>query len=123
MYKIRLMFITLVLMMLSTFSFAGLSGTYMSEADCKLTVEEIPGDAGYGDGQYRLRSDGTGACEWTGFGIGKRFKIEAGMASQATSGFIEANWVFGPEGSKVELSFFDTDGTPAHKEVFQRIDQ
>lgn len=104
----------------SQFAFAGMDGTYTSEAECTLTVEVMDADAGYADAKYDLRSDGTGACEWTGIGLGKRFKIEAGVVSQSTSAFAEMNWVYGPEGDKVEITFFDTDGTLRHKEVFMR---
>ena len=120
MKNIPLLITTIILALVSSVSFAGMEGSYKSEASCTLTVEKLAGKAGYADGKYSLRSDGTGACEWTGLGIGKRFKIEAGMASQSSTGFIEANWVFGPEGDKVEINFFDTDGSMAHKEVFQR---
>jgi hypothetical protein len=104
----------------SQLSFAGLVGVYKSETDCKLTVEELGGNAGYADAKYSLRSDGTGACEWTGVGVGKRFKIEAGLVSQSSVAFAEVDWVFGPEGDKVEITYFDTDGSLRHKESFLR---
>lgn len=120
MKTLAVLFITITGVLLSQISLAGMAGTYKSEANCKLTVEEMTADSGYADAKYSLRSDGTGACEWTGVGVGKRFKIEAGVVSQSTTAFAEMNWVFGPEGDKVEITFFDTDGTLRHKESFQR---
>ena len=120
MKKITLFLSLMVLALTAQFSLAGMDGTYKSEANCTLTVEALDDDAGYADQKYAIRSDGTGACEWTGIGLGKRFKIEAGVVSQATTGFAEMNWVYGPEGSKVEITFFDTDGSVRHKEAFER---
>jgi len=105
---------------ISQISIAGMVGTYKSEDDCMLTVEVLADPAGYADAKYNLRSDGIGACEWTGVGVGKRFKIEAGVVSQSTTAFAEMNWVYGPEGDKVEITFYDTDGSMRHKESFQR---
>lgn len=104
----------------SQFALAGMDGQYKSDVNCTLTVKVLADAAGYADAKYDIRSDGPGACEWTGIGLGKRFKIEAGVVSQATTAFAEMNWVYGPEGDKVEITFYDTDGTLRHKEIFLR---
>ena len=120
MKKLSLILASMVLILTAQISIAGMDGIYQSEAECKLTVKKVDDPAGYADAKYDVRSDGTGACEWTGVGVGKRFKIEAGVISQSTSAFAEMNWVYGPEGDKVEVTFYDTDGTLRHTETFVR---
>ena len=120
MKKITVSLTLLVLPLFAQYSLAGMDGTYKSDAECKLTVKALNDEAGYADAKYDVRSDGTGACEWTAVGVGKRFKIEAGLVSQSTSAFAELNWVYGPDGEKVEITFFDTDGSLRHTETFMR---
>ena len=122
MKKITALLTLLVLSLTAQFSLAGMDGTYKSDADCKLVVKALDDESGYADAKYDIRSDGTGACEWTAVGVGKRFKIEAGVVSQSTSAFAEMNWVYGPEGDKVEITFYDTDGSLRHTETFIRQD-
>lgn len=95
-------------------------GSYMSEEECRLEVQRLSQEAGYADALYSVRSDGKGACEWTGIGVGKRTFIDAGIVSGSSRGFAEIHWVFGPAGSQIEITFFDPDGTVRYKESYAR---
>ncbi|MCW8193594.1 hypothetical protein F6455_02190 [Proteobacteria bacterium 005FR1] len=99
---------------------AEMIGSYKSKDNCTLTIEALNEDRGYTDGIYKFRSDGTGACEWTGMGIAKKTYIDGGIASGATRGFVEMHWVFGPAGGQVDVTFFEPDGSVRLKDSYTR---
>ncbi|GAB1263201.1 hypothetical protein NBRC116493_27070 [Aurantivibrio infirmus] len=106
---------------IGAFAQAGLPGVYVSKDACQLTVEMLEAESGYADAVYSMHSDGTGACEWSGVGIAKRTSIEGGIISNGGSiGFANMSWVFGPEGNKVDVVYYEPDGTERHKETFTR---
>jgi len=113
--------VLLIGMGIGGFAHAGLPGVYVSSDSCQLTVEMFDVKSGWADAVYALRSDGVGACEWSGVGVAKRTSIEGGIISNGGSlGFANMSWVFGPEGNKIEVTYYDSDGTPRHKESFTR---
>lgn len=106
---------------LSPFASADLAGSYQSKDNCTLTIEALKVESGYTDGIYKLRSDGTGACEWTGMGVAKKTAIDGGMASGSTHGFVAMKWVFGPAGGQVDVTFYEPDGSVRLKESYTRM--
>lgn len=99
---------------------ADMDGIYISKDKCRLKVEQIAEDDGYADATFHLRSDGTGACEWTGVGVSKRTIIDAGIVSGSSRAFVEMNWVYGPMGNKIEVTFYDTDGTKRYTDSYEK---
>lgn len=119
--KYQLVVVALCCATLSSVASADMVGAYSSSDGCTVTIEVLKEDKGYTDGLYKLRSDGTGACEWTGIGVAKKTHLDAGMASGSIRGFLEMHWVFGPAGDKVDVTFFEPDGTVRLKNSYNRM--
>jgi hypothetical protein len=104
-----------------------IEGVYASAAGdngrgaCTLEVKSIGKSPKYGDELYSLQSTGEGACEWTAVGLAKNFKISAGIVtSGGYTGFVAANWPFGPGGAQVNIASFNPDGSVRNNEVFAK---
>ena len=113
-------YLALLLLVAAGSAFAEMPGTYVSDGKCTLQVNKIDIDSGYADGIYKLRSDGVGPCEWTGVGVAKRTHLEIGLVSGSLTSFADVNWVFGPAGDMVEITYYDSEGKVRNKESFTR---
>jgi hypothetical protein len=104
-----------------------IEGVYTSAAGdngrgaCTLEVKSIGKSPKYGDELYSLQSSGEGSCEWTAVGLAKNFKISAGIVtSGGYTGFVAANWPFGPGGSQMNIASFNPDGSVRNNEIFAK---
>ena len=109
---------------LSTSAFAsGLAGKYTSASKCSLAIEQLDMEAGMTEGYFKATSTGDGTCTWKGLGVAKQSHIAlAGAVSlSAVLSFADLNWVFGPGGDQIQITFFDTEGKEINKQTFNRV--
>jgi len=103
-------------------------GTYKTVSDgsegkagCTLVIKSLDTPQKYGDGTFALESAGTGACNWSAFGVEKSFVITGGMVTNGgATAFMKLTFPFGPAGKRVELTAMDLDGTVRNKELFAK---
>lgn len=107
----------------SNFAFAsGLEGKYVSDTKCLMTVEMLDIEKGMSEGFFKVMSEGDGTCHWKGVGVAKGTHLDVGavVSLSAVLSFGDLNWVFGPAGDQVQITFFDINGKELYKQTYSR---
>lgn len=103
---------------------ADLEGHYTSDSKCDMKIEKLDMERGMTDGYFRVVSEGNGTCHWDGFGVAKRthMDVAAVVSLSANLSFADLNWMFGPDGGQVEITFFDNSGKVLNKQTYNRVE-
>ena len=109
----------------SSFADSLIDGVYFSPSGenglgaCELTITSLSEEPKYGDQLFKIESSGDGACEWSAIGMSKNFGITAGsVTSGGVQTFVKLKFPFGPAGKRIQLTFYDADGTVRNEEMF-----